>query len=146
MFNKHYNPPSFLYETRFCGQDDFDIIVSGTLCKNDPFVSKKLAKLHYPSLKEVNNILICGNSSYNSVVKGSDVYTFCRKVDSRVFEYVGKYSEKHKYSRTIILPENIIIQLACSFMIYLFVLTLFAHKPNISCCLKYNIKQYSGPT
>ena len=135
MFKKQFcNVFSVLYQNRYCSQENFDIISSRSLLSS----SIELVKLHYPSLKRMYPILTSKRQCYTSVVANSDIYTLCGKHDSKVFEYVGKYSEKHKYTKTIGLPENVTLQLACLFKKDLIVFSKSLRKRKH--CLKYNIK------
>ena len=119
------NMPSVLYQNRFCSQENFDIIASGILCNKKTYNSKKLVKLSLQiyRIHRTDTILTYENYTYSSVVTHSDVYTFCYKDDSKVLEYVGANSEKHKYAKLVVLPESGSAQLARSFMEYLFVYT-----------------------
>ena len=47
---------------------------------------------------------------------------------------------KKKYNKKIVLPENVTLQLVCSFMKHLFVFTESSHNLNEKHYLKYNIK------
>ena len=137
MFKKLFcNVPSVLYQNRFCRQEHFDIISSVTFYDE----SKKLLKLHYPSLNKIDNILDYETSNYSSVVTSSDVYTFCRQDNLNIFRYEGEDSEKIKYNKKVVLPEKAVLRFACSFMKYLFVYVEFPDKFNTKYCLKYNIK------
>ena len=79
--------PSVLYENRFCEQENFDIVASGTSCDKDIAYSEKLVKLHYPSFKKTEPLLVYENTSCRSVVISSDIYTFIRQNAWKNFSY-----------------------------------------------------------
>ena len=114
-----FNVPSVLYEHRYCIQEHFEIISSRSFFFEGS-ASNKLVSLHYPSLNKAEPVHTFNNSCYSLVVTSSDVYTICGKDDSKVFEY-GEYGENDKYSKRVVLPENVNLQFACSFMNNLFV-------------------------
>ena len=143
MFKRKFsNVASVLYQNRYCSQENFDIVVGGTL----NYTKTWLLHLSYPGLDKIDPILAYKPSkySYSSVAKNSDIYTFCEQVDLQFFRYEGEDSELHKYHKKVVLPENVKSRLACSFMEHLFIFNNYHRrhqdKPYIKYCLKYNIK------
>ena len=134
------NVPSVLYQNRFCSQEHFDIIASTALYHSSTGTSKHLVKFHYPNLNRIDPIQVYENSVYSSVVISSDVYTTCRKDDSKEIKYIGDYGENDKYTKQAILPETEALQFACSFMKYIFVFTRSRRIVSRNYCLMYNIK------
>ena len=140
-----------LYQNRFCEQEDFDVIISGTtdmLKRSEERISFRISSKIFDKVETIHHSKRHSHSD-RTVCERSNVWTVCSRIPN-----VGKYqmrpslkfvdsfriylNKTDQWVNVIQIPDDRENFIACSFMKNIYVFGGFTKKASLKSCYKYD--------
>ena len=136
-----------LYQNRFCDQEDYDVIISGSTDHLEHFDERESLRLSSPYLNKIETIYHSKRHWYSdrTICERSNVWTVCSKIQAKGESHIRSsfkiYLDKtDQWMNVVQVPDGRRTFSACSFMKNIYVFGGFKNKISLKSCYKYYTK------
>ena len=146
-FSSHENQA--LYQSRFCNQENFDIIFSGNHNDLANTEFRSTLRISYPDFNEIETLYssIKYTDTEKTICERSNIWTICSKGISHkrnktdiIIDSSGIFHDKNnQWTKLTQVPDNRVYYCVCSFMKILYAFGGY-NGQSLESCLKYDTK------